>query len=141
MFDNVGSRIMLIARISVFAGTIAFIISGIVAIIYGVDDGEGWIIFGGFCGMILSFPMAYLVNLPLYALGALVENSDIIAKNIVPKHNGAASASVGSTINNVATKTNEDDVSRKKAELDRLKEQGLITEEEYRSRIEEVNGK
>lgn len=98
--------------------------------------------FGGIATVILGPLMAYLTNLPIYAFGELVENSTVTAGKISLESAGTVGASEvifgvnsGNKKQSLWTKMKESsDTDRKKAELDRLKEQGLITEEEYRKK-------
>ena len=118
--------------------------------IFGMVDFEYLfgLFLGGIAAVILGPFLAYGTFFPMYAFGEFVENSTITAGKISLESAGTVGAS-GSLYEgikrnmeqNFSTKIKEHDANRKKAELDRLKEQGLITEEEYLSRIEEVNVK
>ena len=78
MFDNVGYKLKMVAKVTCWIGIIASCISGIVLLLQGniliglLSAGAGS----------LSF---WLMSLGLYAFGELVENSDILA-NIAAKH-------------------------------------------------------
>ena len=140
---NIGGTIKRLAQTFMWIDAFFFCVGGIVMIIVGiVDSYDLWgLCFGGIAAVILGPLMAYLTNLPIYAFGELVENSTITAGKISLESAGTVSASealfgVNSGNENqiFLTKMKESDADRKKAELDRLKEQGLITEEEYRKK-------
>lgn len=140
---NIGGTIKKLAQTFMWIDAFFFCVGGIVMIIVGiVDSYDLWgLCFGGIATVILGPLMAYLTNLPIYAFGELVENSTITAGKISLESAGTVSASEalfgvnsGNENQNFLTKMKESDADRKKAELDRLKEQGLITEEEYRKK-------
>lgn len=140
---NIGGTIKRLAQTFMWINAFFFCVGGIVMIIVGiVDSYDLWgLCFGGIATVILGPLMAYLTNLPIYAFGELVENSTITAGKISLESAGTVSASEalfgvnsGNENQNFLTKMKESDADRKKAELDRLKEQGLITEEEYRKK-------
>ncbi len=140
---NIGGTIKRLAQTFMWIDAFFFCVGGIVMIIVGiVDSYDLWgLCFGGIATVILGPLMAYLTNLPMYAFGELVENSTITVGKISLESAGTVSASEslfgvnsGNENQNFLTKMKESDADRKKAELDRLKEQGLITEEEYRKK-------
>lgn len=147
---NVGGALKKAAQRSMWIYTAILIIGGIIMMIFGMVDFEYLfgLFLGGIAAVILGPFLAYGTFFPMYVFGEFVENSTITAGKISLESAGTASAS-GSLYEGIkrnmeqsfSTKIKERDANRKKAELDCLKEQGLITEEEYLSRIEEVNVK
>lgn len=141
---NIGGTIKRLAQTFMWIDAFFFCVGGIVMIIVGIVDSYDLcgLCFGGIATVILGPLMAYLTNLPIYAFGELVENSTITAGKISLESAGTVGASEvifgvnsGNKKQSLWTKMKESsDTDRKKAELDRLKEQGLITEEEYQEK-------
>ncbi len=141
---NIGGQIKRIAQNFMWFDTIVLFIGGIVMFFAGIiysEDLWGLCIGGLFTALLAPF-VAYVTNLPIYAFGELVENSTITAGKIYLESAGTVGASEvifgvnsGNKKQSLWTKMKESsDTDRKKAELDRLKEQGLITEEEYQEK-------
>ena len=80
MFDNVSKKIMILAKANTFIGIIFFVVMGVLVMRPPTSSflgGMGIIIFGSLG--------AWAGSLALYGFGKLVENSEIIAKNIAPE--------------------------------------------------------
>lgn len=124
--------------------TAILIIGGIIMMIFGMVDFEYLfgLFLGGIAAVILGPFLAYGTFFPMYAFGEFVENSTITAGKISLESAGTVGASEvifgvnsGNKKQSLWTKMKESsDTDRKKAELDRLKKQGLITEEEYQEK-------
>ncbi|MBP3434864.1 MAG: hypothetical protein J6K62_00840 [Clostridia bacterium] len=72
MFSNVGGKLKIIALISFFVTWVGGVIGGLLIII----NGSTQMAVLGVLVILLSVLPAYLLNLPLYAFGQLVQNSD-----------------------------------------------------------------
>ncbi|MBP3334225.1 MAG: hypothetical protein J6M35_09300 [Clostridia bacterium] len=117
MFDNIGSNLKTAATIICWAEIVICFIAAISLMF--IDDG----IFP-FLGLLLLFigPFtAWVSSLIIYGLGQLVENSN----KLVAQHN----------VQPTGTKPIET-VYEKMQELNKWKQQGLITEAEYMQKLE-----
>ena len=74
MFSNVGGKLKVIALISFFATWVAGVVGGLLIVI----NGGAQMATLGLLIILLSVLPAYLLSLPLYAFGQLVQNSDDI---------------------------------------------------------------
>lgn len=132
MFDNVGGKIKAVAKVVTWVGISASVISGFILML---QEGTG--VIGLFIMMIGSL-VSWISSLMTYGFGQLVENSDIlvaqsrresvyqnqnISNNYTPKiKTGGVSGNAADTINT----------------LNKWRQDGLITEEEYRQKIENI---
>lgn len=138
-------------------GIIGGIIGGFYVFVGGISTGKSFLIFGGIAISVLSPILAIVLalivalvvrelNRLLYAFGELVENSAIMAGKITLSSTETEDTDspeiffdgYGYRINRGKksfTKTQKESTDSKKAELDRLKAQGLITEEEYQKKV------
>ena len=117
MFDNIGGKIKKVAQIVCWIGIVASVISGIALMATDEDlVGAGFLVLIG--GPLVSWVGSFMV----YGFGQLVENSDIL----VSEKTGGKVESAKST-----NSTND-----KIENLNKWKEQGLITEEEYNQKME-----
>ena len=115
MYDNIGKKIKLLARIITIIAVIASIIAGI--ILMALEQYWG-IIF------IILFPFVLWVSsFILYGFGELIDNTCDIERNI------------GRGIYKSAVQIKQDD--KKNKMLEKLRSEGLISEEEYREKISE----
>lgn len=69
MFDNISSKIKLLAKVLVYVGSVFFVICGLI-LVFGAEDPIGW--FYVILGPILVWVSCFV----LYGFGQLVENSD-----------------------------------------------------------------
>jgi len=159
MFENIGSKIKAVAKVVCWIGIIASIIIGIVLIAQDED-----MAFVGFLVMALGSLGSWIGSFMTYGFGQLVENSDILVKQgnknhpNAPVHNTAnQTVSEPTTVpaaqhqwrcDNCGNMISENvcpicgheskEISDKKATLIKWKEEGLITEEEFNSKMENL---
>ena len=81
MFDNIGRKIMTLAKIICWLGIIPCVIVGIALILY--DDN---LIFAGVLTIVFGAVFSWIGSFLLYGFGQLIENSSIIAKDFVRKN-------------------------------------------------------
>ena len=125
MFDNIGSKIKSLAKIVCWAGIIITVIVGIVMLASGGDVSSPI----GLVLMIAGPVGSWIGSFFVYGFGELIEKTAEIAENTKPKGTKTV-PSQGST----AGIGNED----KKALLEKWREQGLITDEEYQEKISKL---
>ena len=77
MFDNIGKKIKMLARIGTWIGIVSSVICFIVFV--SIDDDLFLI---GLCVALLGPLLSWISSFVLYGFGQLVENSDIIAENM-----------------------------------------------------------
>ncbi len=126
MYDNIGGKIKGAATAVFILGAIAGVISGFAII--GSDDDLLSI------GLIITIGvplLAYIFSWLLYGFGELIEKTCAIERNM----RGESDGSSGNTNSKPQAKGD----SEKLKQLEALRSQGLITEEEYRQAI--ANGK
>jgi len=118
MFDNIGGKIKMVAKVSCWIGIIASVILGIIFLAESDNELIGllFIILGPLCFWLGSFIT--------YGFGELIENSAKLVEFNTIKNNRPA------------RQTNE----QKANQLKQLKEKGLITEEEFIAKIRELQG-
>lgn len=76
MFNNVGSKIKLVARVVCWVGIVAAVLSGL---IFMLNAAHGMGILGGLLIMLLGALGSWISSLLIYGFGQLVENSDVLA--------------------------------------------------------------
>lgn len=126
MFDNVGSKIKALASFFCWGGIIASIIGGIILI--GLDED---LIFAGIAVIVIGSLLSWISSFVLYGFGELVVNSAIIAGK-------EGKIVVGGQSGNAVAPQNK---SEKITALNNLKARGLISEEEYRRKLAELESK
>ena len=109
MYDNIGSKIKTLAKASFAIVAIASIVGGLALL----DGTDGWSLVLVFVGPL----MAWISSLALYGFGELIETVSNIEQSVV---RNKASAKVQT---NAETARND--------RLEKLRAQGLITDEEY----------
>lgn len=160
MFDNIGSKIKTVAKVVCWIGIIASIISGIVLIAQDEDTA-----FLGFMVMVLGSLSSWVGSFLTYGFGQLIENSDILVKQGNKNHPNAPTYNQ-STTNTNTTPTHQPpskhqwrcdncgnmisdnicpicgkeskEISEKRATLVKWKEEGLITEDEFNAKMENL---
>ena len=140
---NIGGQIKRIAQNFMWFDTVVLFIGGIVMFFAGIIYSEDlWGLCIGSLFTALRLRSWHMwTNLPIYAL-VFLWKTVLSAGKILWESAGTVGASEvifgansGNKKQSLWTKMKESsDTDRKKAELDRLKEQGLITEEEYRKK-------
>ena len=117
MFDNIGSKIKTLAKVICWLGIIGFVIIGVALMV--IDDGNFALL--GFLLLFFGPLSAWIGSFMTYGFGQLIENSG----KLVARRNGRSTD----------TKTIET-VHEKIQALNKWKQQGLITEEEYTQKME-----
>lgn len=129
MYKNIGKKIKVLAQVVAWIGIIASVIAGICFIIVGANSyyGGGAMILAGFAVMIVGAFFSWISAFFTYGFGELVDNSAIIAgKQQKTDASEAYRAPVQETVD-----------PRRQA-LDKMRREGLITEEEYNAKIAEL---
>ena len=124
MFDNIGSKIKSYAKANFWIETIASVLLGIILLAIASEtysDLEEIYTIIGIVFLLGGPATAYITSIFLYGFGQLVENSDVLAT----KKNKGTVSSVSTTDDKINT-------------LKKWKEQGLITEEEYKQKMENL---
>ena len=78
MFNNIGSKIMCLAKFLCWVGIVLSVSIGLANIITGITLYGSAITLRGVLLILLGPISSYIAVLPLYGFGRLVENSDII---------------------------------------------------------------
>ena len=120
MFDNIGGKIKLLAKIMFCIMAIGSVIGGIVIISDGYDD----VILVGVAVMLLGPLFAWVSSWFMYGFGELIEKTGEIARNTYPGTKSVTQAKV--------------DFERIN-KLEKLRAEGLITEEEYQQAIANIH--
>lgn len=116
MFDNIGKKIKIATYVAFALGSVASIVVGLVL----VTNGEIWAF-----ALVLGAPIfLWLSSFFAYGFGQLIENTDIIVRNMSKCGNS-----------DVSTESKESAFVTKFEEIYSLKEKGLITEEEFAEKI------
>ena len=118
MYDNIGSKIKGLAKVT-------FIVEAICAIIAGIalcfSDEEGLIFTGLFIVIPIGALIAWVQSWLLYGFGELIDNTSEIAKN-TRKRGKKSEAQLESDFERIS-------------KIEKLRAQDLITEEEYQNAI------
>jgi len=148
MFDNIGSKIKTVAKVVCWIGIIASVIVGFIMLVQDEDTA-----LAGILTMIFGSLGSWVGSFITYGFGQLVENSDILVKqsNQVPSKSNLSSSVSGSTQQtgkhqwrcNVCGNMISEEIcpicNKEKIEnLNKWKEQGLITAEEYAQKLESL---
>ena len=89
MWDEIGAKIKIFAKVIAWVGIISSIIGGIVLIVQGINinhnrwisSGGGLLIFGGFGIIIGGSILSWVSSFFMYGFGELIENSEEIKNN------------------------------------------------------------
>lgn len=122
MFDNIGEKIKSLAVIVCRIGIIGYILAAIAMMIIGTNsyDGEAITVWGVI--VLIAGPLLSIANsLIIYGFGELIEKVCIIERNICGEKNKTIIHSKSET--------------ERTAQIDKLRSQGLITEEEYKKAV------
>ena len=117
MYDNIGKKLKGLAKAMCIIETIGGVIAGIVMMADGGDEE----IFIGFLIMALSFFVAWVSSWFLYGFGELVDKVTDIERNT---RSGERKSETQAKID-----------SERIDKIEKLRSQGLITEEEYQQAI------
>ncbi len=112
MYNNIGKKIKVLAKVLAWIGIAASVISGLGMIIVSSRAGGAMSLIG-ILTMVLGSLLSWVSSFVLYGFGEIVENSALIAGKKEPPSGG-----------------------REKALL-KMKEEGLITEEDYNEKTAE----
>lgn len=113
MFKNIGKKIKILAQVITWINILAFFVLGMAL----MDLSE----LAGFLVMIIGVIVSWLSSFLLYGFGQLIDNSDKLVRC------QALSLQSPASIINVD--------AEKLAELQKWRESGLITEEEYQQMV------
>ena len=119
MFENVAGKIKKIAKIVCYAGIVISILSGIATII--IARGAFSSIITGLLIAGLGSVISWLGAIITYGFGQLIENSDILASG-----------------KKLEVNTNSTKNEKRINTLKKWKEEGLISEEDYNQKVEEL---
>lgn len=120
MFENVGQKIKGYAKALFIAQLIMYIIGGIVMIVLGIDEEEYWI-FIGLVLLALGWAIAWLNSVFIYGFGELIVKATEIERN----------TRGGEKKSEVQAKVDDERL----AKLEKLRAEGLITEEEFKTAL------
>lgn len=112
LYNNIGKKIKILAKVLAWIGIAASVISGLGMIIVSSRAGGAMALIG-ILTMVLGSLLSWVSSFVLYGFGEIVENSALIAGKKEPPSGG-----------------------REKALL-KMKEEGLITEEDYNEKTAE----
>ena len=115
MFDNIGSKIKMLAKVICWVGIIMSCLAGLIILING-DDGAGI----GLVIMIVGSLTSWVCSFFAYGVGELIDKTTDVADNTKKL-----------AMNQPTQRATLED---KLATLEKWREQGLITEEEYQTR-------
>ena len=119
MYNNIGAKIKLLAKIVAWVGIIWSGIAGIIAIAQGLDMRNGGALIATGLGIIIGgFLVSWISSWFLYGFGELIEKTTEIAKNTA---RGASSGSLTAKMEN----------DEKMKTLISWRESNLISEEEF----------
>lgn len=121
MFDNIGKKIKSLANVLCWVGIVAYVIAAIIMISIGVDEYEDGLTIFGVILLFVGPLMSWISSFFMYGFGELIDKACDIERN-----------TRGGEIKSVAqTKVETERIDK----IEKLRSQGLITEEEYRQAI------
>lgn len=115
MFENIGQKIMSVAKIYAYIGIIGCTIIGLIISCINVE-----FIITGLLIVILGSFFSWVNALVLYGFGTLIENSNTLVKQ--------------PTFTHASSKENDDKIET----LKKWRARNLITEEEYNEKLKEM---
>lgn len=115
MYNNIGEKIKGVAKFLSVIGIVGSIIIGTTMIIT-MHESISWI---GLIILIFGSLVSWILSFPLYGFGQLIENTDYLVA--------------------LQTSSTPINTSEKEQALKQWKTEGLITEEEYNKKIEELH--
>lgn len=131
MFDNIGSKIKTLATVIAWTGIIASLLTGFV--LMAEDAGAAFI---GLLIMVIGSLMSWVGSFMTYGFGHLIENTD----KLVAKQKDTTPSLVNKTSTQNPPQTMKEEIADKINTLNSWKEQGLITDEEYNKKVNELKG-
>ncbi len=149
MFQNIGRKIKMLARVLCGVGIVSSAVAGVVLLGVALDQEEpilaiiGGIVLGA--GILFS----WLGSFFLYGFGELIDCASELAGHSVPKQNGNTVPegvrmtkfgvpSVKAAPPEPAPSAAETEAAAKRKTLEQWKKDGLIDEEEYRQKMKEL---
>ena len=150
MFDNIGSKIKVVAKVECWIGIFLSVIIGFVLLVQDEDA-----ILTGFLVMVLGSLSSWVGSFMTYGFGQLIENSDTLVEqgrksrvpaNSIPfqsntsytqpnKHQWRCNGCGNMISDEICPICNKDKIDN----LKKWKEKGLITEEEFNNKMESLN--
>ncbi len=121
MFENIGKKIKNLASILCWVGIIAYMIIALIMIAVGADEYENNLVIFGIILLFVGPLMAWISSFFMYGFGELIDKACDIERNT--RKNGIMS--------DAQAKTDSERISK----IEKLRSQGLITEEEYQQAI------
>lgn len=125
MFDNIGKKIKSLASILCWVGIIAYVIAAIIMIAIGVDEYEDGLTAFGVILLFVGPLMSWISSFFMYGFGELIDKACDIERNT----RGGERKSVAQT------KVDTERLDK----IEKLRSQGLITEEEYQQAVSKEN--
>lgn len=141
MFNNIGSKIKSLAILVSVGGIISSILTGLILLI-ALEE------MGALIGIVIAVvgsALSWIGSFYTYGFGELIENSSIIAKsgNKAPAPFPNARPNMNMPQNSRPVNNNQNFVQAPKdsrlQNLENLRAQNLITEEEYRRKVDSIN--
>ncbi|MBO5206189.1 MAG: SHOCT domain-containing protein [Clostridia bacterium] len=124
MFDNIGTKIKKLALVTFWVGVVASAFLGLSLLIWSAERGGGsWLV--GLIIVAVGCLISWIGCFALYGYGELIEKTAAIYDNT--RLSGSAS-------------TQGSDKSTKAAFLGELRNSGVLTEEEYKRKLNELFG-
>ncbi|MBO5453544.1 MAG: SHOCT domain-containing protein [Clostridia bacterium] len=137
MFSNIGGKIKTVAAIVAWVGIIASVVSGFICI--AVDDD---LILVGLLIAVVGSLISWVSSFVLYGYGQLIQNTDKMVGNVYNDKQPMGGYQTGMPVNNApvnnAPVNNAPAVDPRFESLKRLREQGVITDEEFQQKMAEI---
>lgn len=130
MYDNVGEKVKVLARIFFVLGVIAAVVGGIAMMAISStqnEEGAGLAV-GGLFTLLLGPFAAYGLSLPIYAFGELIERISDISSDVYSINNSLQTS-------NAKNEKKKAILTTKFEKLERLLNEQLISREEYKTAV------
>lgn len=125
MFDNIGKKIKSLAKILCWVGIIAYVIAAIIMIAIGMDEYEEELTAFGVILLFVGPLMSWISSFFMYGFGELIDKACDIERN----------TRSGEIKSEAQVKADYERVNK----IEKLRSEGLITEEEYQQAISKEN--
>lgn len=135
MFNEIGKKIKMLAKVSfyIMAGIIGIV--GIVVAVSSIDE-EPLVSFLTLLGTALVIFFAWIATFVLYGFGELIDKACEISDKLEMNEK----SNVNSNYNQSSNYNQNSKYNKKNQELNRLRQLGLITEEDYQKAMSEKEG-
>jgi hypothetical protein len=120
-FNDIGKKIKKIAEITFKVMTVLYLIAAVFFVIYAITDAWFEMLLPAIGCVLLGPALSWLSMVPLYGFGELIDKASETARNT---RNGQNKSEAQSKLE-----------SERINKLEKLRSQGLITEEEYREAV------